>query len=102
MWRAEGLDGLLRLAAIEHMDADGVGRTAATSEEVPIELEQVLPLLTSTTNSDQRLARGLIGVWAWQSKDSLSSDVLPIVSTMSSDEMISSYLCCLPVGSEVW
>jgi hypothetical protein len=102
VWRREGLDGLRRLAAIEHVDAQRVGRTAASAEEVPIELDELLPLFSSTTNSDRMLASGFVIVWAWARKDSLSTEVLPLLTTMSSDETISSYLRCLPFESEVW
>lgn len=102
VWRIEGLDGLRRLAAIEHVDADGVGRAATLAEEFQIELGELLPLFSSTTNSDRTLASGFVIVWAWQRKDSLSTDVLPLLSTMSSDETISSYLRCLPLVPEVW
>ncbi|QDV85890.1 hypothetical protein [Planctomycetes bacterium TBK1r] len=102
VWKVEGLDGLRRLTAIEHVDADGVGRTAALNETVKIELDEVLPLFSSETKADRMLASGFATVWAWQRKDSLSTDVLPLLSTMSSDETISSYLRCLPLVPEVW
>lgn len=102
VWRAESLSGLRRLAAIEHVDADGVGRTAALAEKVHVELEELLPLFSSATNSDRMLASGFVSLWAWQRKGSLAVDVLPLLSTMSSDEMIASYLRCLPLEEDVW
>ncbi len=102
VWRVEGLTGLRRLAAIEHVDADGVGRVTALAEGFQIEVDKLLPLFASTTNSDRMLARGFVSVWAWQRKDSLSTEVLSLLSNMSSDETISSYLRCLPLVPEIW
>ncbi len=102
VWRAEGLDGLRRLAAIDHVAADVVGGTVALTEEVAIEFAEILPLISSTTKSDRLLARGFVSAWAWQRKDSLSTHVLPHLATMTSDEMIASYLSCLPTVPEVW
>ena len=102
VWHAEGLNGLRRLCAIEHVDADGVGRTAAFAADVPINLGELLPLFSSTKNSDRKLASGFVIIWAWQHKDSLSTDVLPLLKTMSSDDTIASYLRCLPLVQEVW
>lgn len=48
------------------------------------------------------LASGFVIVWAWMRKESLSTDVLPLLSTMSSDDTIALYLRCLPLVPEVW
>ncbi len=102
VWRTKGLDGLRSLAEIAHVDADGVGRTAAVTEEVSVELDELLPLLSSKTQSDRMFASGFVAIWAWQHKNSLSTKVFPLLPTMSSDETISSYLRCLPPVPEVW
>lgn len=102
IWRTKGLDGLLRLAAIEHVDADGVGRAAALANDVSVDIDELLPLFSSATKSDRLLASGFVTVWAWQRKESLSTHLLPLVSLMSSEETIAAYLRCLPLVPEVW
>jgi hypothetical protein len=93
---------LRRLAAIEHVDADGVGRSAAQAAEIKISLDDLLPLWSSPSGSDRLFATGFVSFWAWQRKDSVSIDVLPPISRMLSDETISSYLQCLPPMPAVW
>ncbi len=102
VWRAEGVGGLRRLAAIEHVDADGVGRAAASAENVQIGLNEVFPLFSSTANADRSVASGFVIVWSWERKDSLSTEVLPLLSTMPSDEARARFLRCLPLVPDVW
>ncbi len=102
VWRLEGLAGLFRLAAIEHVDSYDVGRALANSEAVQIEPDELLPFFSSDAKTDRLLASGFIAVWSWDRKDSLTTEVLPLLSMMPSDDSAASYLQCLPLVPEVW
>lgn len=99
---SSGLSGLRRLAGIEHVDANAVGRVAASQDECKIPIEDILQLFNSGENSDQLLVKGFIAAWAWKLKDSLRSDVFPLLKKISSENTKAAIMQCLPPGKEIW
>lgn len=102
VWQAEGLSGLLRLSEIEHVDADAVGRAVAMSKDVQVSPQEIVHYLSSQAKPDRSLAQGYLSVWSWERKDSLSTDVFPLLSTLTSNDSIANFLQCLPCIDEVW
>jgi len=100
---AEGLRGLRRLAAITYVDARTVGRTMTVfDQDTGIAFEEIAMLYSSAAESDRSLASGFVEMWASKRKDSISTDVLPAISTMSNVDTKVSFMQCLPPVSEVW
>ena len=102
VWLAEGLSGLQRLSEIEHVDADAVGRAVAMSKDAQVSPQEIVHYLSSKTKPDRFFAQGYLSVWSWERKDSLSTDVFPLLSTLTSHDSIASFLHCLPCMDEVW
>lgn len=102
IWETEGMAGLRRLSAIEHVDADGVGRALALSDDILVSPKEMIEYLSSETKADRSLARAYFRQWSWTHKDFLSTDVLPLLSNLSTQEATASFLQCLPVTDEVW
>ena len=102
IWRVEGMAGLLRLAAIEHVDVDAVGTALAMSKEIQISPTEIIVYLSSETSVDRFLAQSYFRQFSRTCKDSLSTDVLPLISKLSSNEAIAFFLQSLPVTDEVW
>jgi hypothetical protein len=102
IWHVGRMAGLLRLAAIEHVDADAVGTALAMSKEIQIRPTEIINCLSSETRAVRVFAHAYFRQWSWDRKDSLSSDVLPLLSKLSSNEAIAYFLQSLPATDEVW
>jgi hypothetical protein len=102
IWHVGRMAGLLRLAAIEHVDADAVGSALAMSKEIQIRPTEILDYLSSETRAVRVFAHAYFRQWSWDRKDSFSTDVLPLLSKLSSNEAIAFFLQSLPATDEVW
>jgi hypothetical protein len=102
VWKADGLTGVRRLSQIEHVDANAVGRAVATSKGVRVRPQDIIRYLSSDTKSDRILAQGYLNQWSWEHRDSLSTNVFPLLSELSSNESIANFLQSLPITEEVW